>query len=108
MSDGQFWIAAALVALVIAFPLTAASYRVTEALDVLRQRVRRQRGRDAQTFGEPTREQVEAGYGPPAWMAEDVKESWNRFFDSLLGERCRCGVRVFPRDLDDHVCRSAR
>ena len=27
---------------------------------------------------------------------------WHRFLDALLGPRCDCGTRVFPRDAADH------
>lgn len=54
------WLTIAMAALLLSFCLTAVSYRAAEAYTAVEDLMRRRLRRDAKTFGEPTREQVEA------------------------------------------------
>lgn len=69
MPGPGFWLVLGLVALVLSLGLTAMSYRVTEAVHAISAAARRQLKRDAEIFGEPTREDVEA-----PWLDEDTEE----------------------------------
>lgn len=39
---------------------------------------------------------------PLARTIRHTETAWLRFLDALLGPRCRCGERVFPKDAADH------
>lgn len=59
------WFAIAVIAFVLAMALTPVSYHVTARLDALLRRRRRDLAADAATFGEPSRDEVEAPWRSP-------------------------------------------
>jgi hypothetical protein len=94
MGSPGFWLIVALVAFVLSIGLTAVSYRLAQAYTAVADRFRQQDAEDAATFGEPTREEVEA-----PWLDGDTEDTPFIDLDELIGE-----VEVDAASVCDDTC----